>query len=67
VEDLSPGEGGAITITAQVSPSLRCCATLTNSTQIATATRDPNPTNDVSSVRIGYCIYLPLMMRGYSP
>jgi len=66
VEDLSPGEGGAITITGQVSPSLRCCVTFTNTAQIATATRDPNPINDISSVRTGYCLYLPLVMRGYS-
>ena len=65
VEDLSPGEGGAITITARVSPSLRCCMPFTNSAQITADTPDFDPTNNASgtSTTVTYCLYLPIVMR----
>jgi len=65
VEDLSPGEGGAITITARFSPSLRCCIPFTNSAQITADTPDFDPTNNASgtSTTVTYCLYLPIVMR----
>ena len=69
VEDLSPGEGGVITITARFSPSLRCCGTFTSSARITADTPDPDPTNNVSSASntVVHCLYLLIVMRNYAP
>jgi uncharacterized repeat protein (TIGR01451 family) len=67
VEDLSPGEGGVITITGVVSGT----SGLTNRATITTTPgayfADDNPDNNESVVQssVGYPIYLPLIMRAY--
>jgi uncharacterized repeat protein (TIGR01451 family) len=67
VEDLSPGEGGVITLTGIVSGS----SGLTNRATITTTPgayfADDNPDNNESVVQssAGYPIYLPLIMRAY--
>jgi uncharacterized repeat protein (TIGR01451 family) len=77
VEDLSPGEGGAITITGVVSPSLGDPFTLINTATITAADfgctdghlNDQHLYNNVSVARntvAPYRAYLPIVMRDYA-
>jgi len=50
VEDLAPGEGGAITVTGAVSPSVSGVFSLTNQATIATGCPDNNLDNNTSVV-----------------
>jgi uncharacterized repeat protein (TIGR01451 family) len=67
VKDLSPGEGGIITIAGIVSGG----SSLTNRAIITTTPgayyADDNPDNNESVVHssVGYLIYLPILMRAY--
>ena len=66
VEDLSPCEGGAITIAAQVSPlPCCCCGAFINNARITVDTPDCNPLNNASSTSntLTGCLYLPIVMR----
>jgi uncharacterized repeat protein (TIGR01451 family) len=70
VEDLRPGEGGVITVTAILSPSLTSALVLTN-TAIITAPLDGWPGDNVAEAVLqvnppgpySYNIWLPLIMR----
>ncbi|MCP4539683.1 MAG: DUF11 domain-containing protein, partial [Chloroflexi bacterium] len=52
VEDLSPGEGGTITITGQITDSIAITSTINNSVEITTTSVDSDTTNNTSNVDV---------------
>ena len=74
VEDLSPGEGGVITITGVVSPGLAAGLTFTNTATITTTAveRDTVNNSDFATVSVALVapevyLYLPLILRSPAP
>jgi uncharacterized repeat protein (TIGR01451 family) len=52
VENLSPGEGGVINITAELSPTLICGNTIANTASITATTGDSDPGDNSSNVSL---------------
>ena len=66
VQELTPGDGGAITITSIVSPSLSIGTVLSNTATITSATVEGNPNDNYSSARVlipSSWVFLPLVVR----
>jgi uncharacterized repeat protein (TIGR01451 family) len=61
---LQPGSGGVVRFRATVAPTATLPTAFFNRAEIASATYDPQPGNNLASVGIGTSrVYLPLVMR----
>jgi uncharacterized repeat protein (TIGR01451 family) len=71
VEDLAPGAGGVLTITGVINPELSPGLWITNTATITTSAVEEDTKNNKSQVMtwvgIPVKIYLPLVVRGFSP
>jgi uncharacterized repeat protein (TIGR01451 family) len=71
VEDLAPGAGGVLTITGVINPGLSPGLWITNTAAISTTAVEEDTGNNESQVMtwvgIPVKIYLPLVVRGFSP
>jgi uncharacterized repeat protein (TIGR01451 family) len=67
VADLAPGEGGIITVTGVVSPSLPQGYDLSNTVTITASVLDGDPSNNRSTARATtwFRVYLPLVLRNH--
>jgi uncharacterized repeat protein (TIGR01451 family) len=68
VQALAPGNGGVITITGVVSPSLNPGIVLNNTATITSATLEGNPNDNHSSARVlipSTQLFLPLVVRNF--